>query len=184
MPQTGDRTTTQDAQGFTPSRIDVVGRRVIMEADSLLRAPAGEVTISAQTAPLFQVPGSPAVGDVRVYVAPGARIDVSGTQGVTLSVERNFIDVELRGNELRDSPLLRDSFVRGQKVTVDIRKGTPIGEQAFGDNPCFLLTDHIPMPKKTFGSLDRLGATKLSLGSRMLFASQCVVLIHHALDQR
>jgi filamentous hemagglutinin len=128
LPQVGDRTTTQDAQGFTPSRIDVVGRRVILDAGSLLRAPAGEVTISAQTAPLFQVPGSPAVGDVRVYVAPGARIDVSGTQGVTLSVERNFIDVELRGNELRDSPLLRDSFVRGQKVTVDIRKGTPIGD--------------------------------------------------------
>lgn len=64
------------------------------------------------------------------------------------------------------------------------RKGTPIGEQAFGDRPCFLLTDHIPMPKKTFGILDRLGATKLSLGNRMLFASQCVVLIHHALDGR
>ena len=44
------------------------------------------------------------------------------------------------------------------------RKGTPIAEQVFGDNPCFLLTDHIPMPKKTFGSLERLGATKLSLG--------------------
>ncbi|GIX37814.1 MAG: putative pseudouridine methyltransferase [Silanimonas sp.] len=64
------------------------------------------------------------------------------------------------------------------------RKGVPIGEQAFGANPCFLLTDHIPMPRKTFGSLERLGATKLSLGPRMLFASQCVVLIHHALDQR
>jgi tRNA (pseudouridine54-N1)-methyltransferase len=64
------------------------------------------------------------------------------------------------------------------------RKGAPVAEQAFGANPCFLLTDHIPMPKKTFGSLERLGATKLSLGLRMLFASQCVVLIHHALDQR
>jgi len=63
-------------------------------------------------------------------------------------------------------------------------KGTPIREQAFDDNPCFLLTDHIPMPKKTFNSLERLGAKKLTLGSRMLFASQCVVLIHHALDER
>jgi len=64
------------------------------------------------------------------------------------------------------------------------RKGVPVGEAVLGDNPCFLLTDHIPMPKKTFGSLERLGATKLSLGPRMLFASQCVVLLHHALDQR
>jgi tRNA (pseudouridine54-N1)-methyltransferase len=64
------------------------------------------------------------------------------------------------------------------------RKGTPIRKQAFQGNPCFLLTDHIPMPKKTFHSLDRLGATRLTLGPTMLFASQCVVLIHHELDQR
>ena len=64
------------------------------------------------------------------------------------------------------------------------RKGTPIREQAFAGNPCFLLTDHIPMPKKSFNSLERLGAKKLTLGSKMLFASQCVVLIHHELDQR
>ena len=63
------------------------------------------------------------------------------------------------------------------------RKGTPIGEQVFDGNPCFLLTDHIPMPKKTFHSLERLGARRITLGRTMLFASQCVVLIHHALDQ-
>jgi tRNA (pseudouridine54-N1)-methyltransferase len=64
------------------------------------------------------------------------------------------------------------------------RKGTPMREQVFQDNPCFLLTDHIPMPKKTFHSLERLGAKKITLGRTMLFASQCVVLIHHDLDQR
>ena len=64
------------------------------------------------------------------------------------------------------------------------RKGIPIREQAFEGNPCFLLTDHIPMPKKILPSLERMGARKLSLGATMLFASQCVVLIHHELDQR
>lgn len=64
------------------------------------------------------------------------------------------------------------------------RKGTPMREQTFADKPCFLLTDHIPMPKKTFHGLERLGAKKIALGSTMLFASQCVVLIHHELDQR
>ena len=68
------------------------------------------------------------------------------------------------------------------KLYVMDRKGTPIRQEVFTDNPCFLLTDHIPMPKKTFHSLERLGAKKLALGSRMLFASQCVVLIHHELD--
>ena len=63
-------------------------------------------------------------------------------------------------------------------------KGTPIREQAFEGRPCFLLTDHIPMPKNTFHTLDRLGTKRISLGRKMLFASQCVVLIHHALDER
>ena len=63
-------------------------------------------------------------------------------------------------------------------------KGTPIREQVFADDPCFLLTDHIPMPKKTIPGLERMGARKLALGPRMLFASQCVVLIHYELDQR
>jgi tRNA (pseudouridine54-N1)-methyltransferase len=64
------------------------------------------------------------------------------------------------------------------------RKGTPIRETQFDGKPCFLLTDHIPMPKNTFHTLDRLGAKRITLGSKMLFASQCVVLIHHALDER
>lgn len=79
--------------------------------------------------------------------------------------------------------LVQELAAHHQLFVMD-RKGTPIREQAFEGNPCFLLTDHIPMPKKTFHSLERLGTVKLSLGSKMLFASQCVVLIHHELDQR
>lgn len=71
-----------------------------------------------------------------------------------------------------------------QPLFVMDRKGSAMREQSFEGNPCFVLTDHIPMPKKTFHSLERLGAKKITLGSTMLFASQCVVLIHHALDLR
>jgi tRNA (pseudouridine54-N1)-methyltransferase len=62
------------------------------------------------------------------------------------------------------------------------KKGTPIRQQEFAGDVCFLLTDHIPMPKKSFNSLKRLGAIKISLGPTMLFASQCVVLINNELD--
>jgi tRNA (pseudouridine54-N1)-methyltransferase len=79
---------------------------------------------------------------------------------------------------------LVQELAENHQLFVMDRKGAPIREQTFGDDPCFLLTDHIPMPKKTFGSLERLGAKKITLGSKMLFASQCVVLIHHALDER
>ena len=80
--------------------------------------------------------------------------------------------------------LVQELAAAGHPLFVMDRKGTPIGEQAFGDDPCFILTDHIPMPKNAMRGLERLGARKLSLGPRMLFASQCVVLIHHALDLR
>ena len=70
-----------------------------------------------------------------------------------------------------------------RRLHPSVHRSPPIGEQVFDGNPCFLLTDHIPMPKKTFHSLERLGARKITLGRTMLFASQCVVLIHHALDQ-
>lgn len=79
--------------------------------------------------------------------------------------------------------LVQELAVDHQLFVMD-PKGTSIREQVFAGNPCFLLTDHIPMPKKIFPSLERQGAKKLTLGSKMLFASQCVVLIHHELDQR
>ncbi len=62
------------------------------------------------------------------------------------------------------------------------KKGQFIREQTFEGDTCFILTDHIPMPKKAFNSLKRLGTQKISLGPKMLFASQCVVLINHELD--
>jgi tRNA (pseudouridine54-N1)-methyltransferase len=78
---------------------------------------------------------------------------------------------------------LVDTLAVDHQLFLMDRKGTPIREVTFADNPCFLLTDHIPMPKKSRPGLERMGAKKITLGPTMLFASQCVVLIHHALDQ-
>ena len=75
-------------------------------------------------------------------------------------------------------------LAEGHQLFVMDPKGAPIRQQVFEGNPCFVLTDHIPMPKKTFHSLDRLGTKRIALGPRMLFASQCVVLIHNELDLR
>jgi tRNA (pseudouridine54-N1)-methyltransferase len=79
---------------------------------------------------------------------------------------------------------LAQELAQDHQLFVMDTKGTSIREQVFNGKVCFLLTDHIPMPKKTLRNLERLNAKKISLGSKMLFASQCVVLIHHELDQR
>ncbi len=61
-------------------------------------------------------------------------------------------------------------------------KGQSIREFNFPENPVFILSDHLAMPKKNIQSLKRRGLQAISLGARMLFASQCVVLLNHELD--
>ena len=53
---------------------------------------------------------------------------------------------------------LMQELAEDHQLFVMDRNGTPICAQAFAGRPCFLLTDHIPMPKKSFNSLERLGA--------------------------
>ena len=48
----------------------------------------------------------------------------------------------------------------------------------------FLLTDHIPMPRKTFKSMQRQGVSRIALGPVMLQASQCISIIQNELDRR
>ncbi|MCL9781189.1 tRNA (pseudouridine(54)-N(1))-methyltransferase TrmY [Vibrio sp. S4M6] len=62
------------------------------------------------------------------------------------------------------------------------KKGSDVREVNLSENSCFLLTDHIPMPKKSWNSLKRLNTEKISLGPKMLFASQCITLINNELD--
>jgi tRNA (pseudouridine54-N1)-methyltransferase len=73
-------------------------------------------------------------------------------------------------------------LAENHQLYITDKKGDSIRELTLAENPCFLLTDHIPMPKKCFNILKRLGAQKISLGPKMLFASQCIVLINNQLD--
>ena len=127
-PDLANKTTTQDSQGFTHSLIDIAGRDIRLEDGAAIVAPSGDVRIVAQQGQVFQDPGLPAVDGVRVYVGKGSRIDVGGVVDVGVAMERNFIDVQLRGNELRDAPLQRDGFLRGKTVTIDIRQGTTLAD--------------------------------------------------------
>ena len=62
--------------------------------------------------------------------------------------------------------------------------GADIRQLPLSPPVCFLFTDHLAMPKKTDKFLERLGALPVSVGPRMLFASQCIALVHNELDRR
>ena len=48
----------------------------------------------------------------------------------------------------------------------------------------FVLTDHTPMPRKTFSSMARQGVSAVSVGPLMLHASQCISILLNEMDRR
>ncbi len=61
-------------------------------------------------------------------------------------------------------------------------KGESIKTVTMAPDPVFILTDHLAMPKNMVKSLERRGLRTISLGKTMLFAAQCVTILHYELD--
>lgn len=64
------------------------------------------------------------------------------------------------------------------------RKGQDVRKVKLQADSMFIMTDHIPMPKKSFNTLNRLGVERICLGPTLLHASQCVTLLHNELDRQ
>jgi hypothetical protein len=112
------------------SSVEVVGRQVEMQAGSTIRVPGGSVAITAVPNPSDRPAGDtplPEDTESRIRLAAGSLIDVSGSEA-EVDLVRNLVEVELRTNELRDSPVQRDGALRGEKVFVDSRVGTPVAD--------------------------------------------------------
>lgn len=58
-----------------------------------------------------------------------------------------------------------------------------IEQKKISNNPVFVLSDNLAMPKKVLQSMQRKGMQALSLGKTLLFASQCISIIHYELDK-
>ncbi len=106
-------------------------------------------------------------------------LDIS--RGMSKEQERD-VDGGITVRTISFEKLVQELAEDYQLFMMDKKKVLLFANRNLKVTPVFLLTDHIPMPKKSFNSLKRLGATKISLGPKMLFASQCVVLIHNELD--
>jgi filamentous hemagglutinin family protein len=96
------------ADRLDQSRVEIVtGGTVVFGKGSITRAQGGQVAVSAGK---------------RVFAEDGAEIDVSGVRGVSLTMASNNIEINIQGNELRDSPLNRDSdYLKNQNVWIDLR---------------------------------------------------------------
>ncbi|MFH1869383.1 MAG: filamentous hemagglutinin family protein [Pseudomonadota bacterium] len=129
-PDTASTRTLRDDQTFNKSEVRGSGKTITVADNAAIVARAGEVSLTAQDdiASATDLFGDLADNQARVYLAAGSRIDVSGLRDVALSVERNVIEAELLGNQLKDSPLQRNGVLAGKKVLIDIREGTTLGD--------------------------------------------------------
>lgn len=78
---------------------------------------------------------------------------------------------------------LAQELLESRPVYLLDRAGEDIRTVQVDPNAVFILSDHLPMPPKSIKGLERKGLRKLRLGKKMLFASQCVVLVHDQLDR-
>ncbi len=121
LPELDSTLTVTDDQTFNPPTVEVVGDSITLDRGASILAYGGHVTLSARATGNVSAPDLLGSGDSRIYLAEGSLIDVSGLTDVDIEMERNFIEVELRGTELSDSELNKNGYIRGKKVWVDIR---------------------------------------------------------------
>lgn len=123
--------TVRDDVLFRPSEINLFGRQIVLEdavgdRHASIRAPSGTLRMSAVR---DQGADSNPTVTPRVYVGTGATIDLSGVDA-TVDADHEIVRVELRGDEVSDSPLLRDEeygkALFGEDIWVDTRIGTQL----------------------------------------------------------
>jgi filamentous hemagglutinin family protein len=117
--------TAADAQRQDKSRIDLVGKNIDLLEGSTIRAKSGKVNLVATATPDNLDDKAVARNGSRIYLGANSTIDVSGEK-IELDMSRRIVEVELRGDELKDSPLQRNGALHGKKVYVDIDKGSPL----------------------------------------------------------
>ncbi|MDM7948578.1 filamentous haemagglutinin family protein [Hydrogenophaga sp.] len=132
LPDVQDATTTVDGDTgvgqAAASQIRVLGQTVTLKSGSVIQAPSGDVVLTAVDDPqTVRINGdiegvlTPS-GAARLHIEQGTRVDVAGLAGVNVSAARNTVEVELRGDELKDSPVNRNGPLRGEKAFVDIEQ--------------------------------------------------------------
>ncbi|HVX78801.1 MAG TPA: filamentous hemagglutinin family protein, partial [Bradyrhizobium sp.] len=123
-----DGQTAMDTQSQPQSVVSIEGQNVNLLGGSLVYAPSGQVSLEAsasgQSLYGYDHPGTVNILNVpdasRVWVDDGAVVDVSGLQDVPVPAADDAVDVDVRDNELRDSPLQRGGVLESQDVWVNL----------------------------------------------------------------
>src|SRR3989344_3118599 len=110
-------------------------------------------------------------------------INIALRKGINLKLNQDF---DFRNGILVSKKsfehLVKEKVKNSMLVYLN-KHGEDIRAQKFQDNVTFIFGDYIGMPKKTEKLLERIGAKKIRLGPKMLFASHCITIVHNELDR-
>ena len=120
---TTDRATMPQSQSYAAanpvddrrSLIQISGKQIT--ALGSVVAPGGKVDLIATS------PDDAAAA--RIYLGPESVVSAAGNWA-EVPFDANLVSFKVTSNELKDSPLQKDGVLRGQTVTVDLRKGSPL----------------------------------------------------------
>ncbi len=118
----GGAKTSADNNKQPVSFVEVMGKTVELKDQATITSRGGVVSLVATENPDDPMAASVSRNDAKVILHSGSKIDVSGMSTAQVAMERNSLEIELRGDELKDSPLQRnDADVRGKTAYVDVR---------------------------------------------------------------
>ncbi|MGO4712938.1 filamentous haemagglutinin family protein [Bradyrhizobium sp. 2TAF24] len=145
------------------SRIEIVtGGMINFQSGSTAMAQGGQIAVSAGK---------------RVFAESGSSLDVSGVQGVVLPMSANQVRVSIQGNELRDSPVNRDSGVlNNASVWIDVRNllylpagtGGYAGERYYTRGGLLEVSGYLANTPHTIGEWAAVGGTITLAGPEVI----------------
>ena len=163
LPETASSEKVVGSKLALPSQVQIQGQAIHLASDSTILAPSANIALSAGAWKLVNPGARQSVNYVystgQIYLDGGAIINAAGTVDVAVSVAQNIIPVQLRGSELKDSPLQKNGALRGQTVTVDIRQQGVYNGTTWVGSPIGDLSGYANLIERTVGELTTAGGT-------------------------
>jgi filamentous hemagglutinin len=165
------------------SQINIQGGTVSLQQNSIVMAPSGDIHVRAGRWPYVDKDGNgttlnaSGAGEAglerfyegtnqifllssgQIFLEPGALIDASGTTDVFVALAQNLVTVQLRGFELADMPLQRDSEIRGISLIVDLRVTGQYGGETWYGTPLGDLSGIVDVIQSNVSQLTTSGGT-------------------------
>ena len=178
------------------SQVNLEGRSIHFGPGSVLIAPSGDVSVRAGLWPFVDSDGDGTVLGIggsdqqglsqhftsggqkflseggQVYFDEGSIIDVSGSVNGFVPLAQHLLMVQMRSSELADSPLQRNSALRGVPLIVDLRETGVDSGRSWVGTPLGDLTGYLSIIERDIAQLTARGGTvSVSAGDSIVLGS-------------